>query len=162
MTYGTLASVFLAAILALAGIVPGPGVQGGPTERERAYRANNLGVARLEQFDYDGAAQSFGEALKIDPALAIAPAESRARALLWEQARRGAPGSARRGRAASRGSAGSLLARVAGQIIGSPGGGDHLMASGPSTRSVRRRDEGASRPGVSTAAHLRGSHCPLP
>ena len=71
MTYGTLASVFLAVILALAGIVPGAGVQGGPTERERAYRANNLGVARLEQFDYDGAAQSFGEALKIDPALAI-------------------------------------------------------------------------------------------
>ena len=41
-------------------------------EREAAYRANNVGVARLEQFDYDAAAQSFREALKRHPALAIA------------------------------------------------------------------------------------------
>ncbi|MDP9324563.1 MAG: tetratricopeptide repeat protein, partial [Acidobacteriota bacterium] len=41
-------------------------------ERERAYRANNVGVARLEQFDYDAAARSFREALQIAPALHIA------------------------------------------------------------------------------------------
>ena len=41
-------------------------------EREAAYRANNVGVARLEQFDYDGAAQSFRQALKLHPSLAIA------------------------------------------------------------------------------------------
>jgi tetratricopeptide (TPR) repeat protein len=41
-------------------------------ERERAYRANNLGVALLEQFSYDAAAQSFRQALQIDPALSVA------------------------------------------------------------------------------------------
>jgi len=71
MTRGVRPSFFLAALLALAWIVPGAGRQSGPAERERAYRANNLGVARLEQFDYDGAARSFREALKIDPALTI-------------------------------------------------------------------------------------------
>src|SRR5215813_3112310 len=40
--------------------------------REQAYRANNLGVALLEQFNFkDGAAQ-FRRALQIDPKLAIA------------------------------------------------------------------------------------------
>jgi Tfp pilus assembly protein PilF len=39
---------------------------------EAAYRANNLGVAQLEQFDYDSAAQSFRRALEIAPALTIA------------------------------------------------------------------------------------------
>ena len=38
---------------------------------ERAYRANNVGVARLEQFDYEGAASSFRRALEIAPALSI-------------------------------------------------------------------------------------------
>ncbi len=39
---------------------------------ENAYRANNRGVALLEQFNYDGAAVAFREALKIAPALGIA------------------------------------------------------------------------------------------
>lgn len=39
---------------------------------EAAYRANNLGVAQLEQFDYNAAAQSFRQVLEIAPALAIA------------------------------------------------------------------------------------------
>ena len=39
---------------------------------ERAYRANNLGVARLEQFDYEGATTSFRDALRIAPSLDIA------------------------------------------------------------------------------------------
>ena len=35
--------------------------------REHAYRANNVGVAQLEQFDYDEAAQSFrARSLAID------------------------------------------------------------------------------------------------
>src|SRR5262245_39339075 len=40
--------------------------------REDAYRANNIGVSKLEQFDFDAAAQSFRRALSIDPKLAIA------------------------------------------------------------------------------------------
>ncbi|HEV3486452.1 MAG TPA: FG-GAP-like repeat-containing protein, partial [Vicinamibacterales bacterium] len=39
---------------------------------ERAYRANNIGVAQLEQFDHDAAAASFREALARYPSLAIA------------------------------------------------------------------------------------------
>jgi tetratricopeptide (TPR) repeat protein len=41
---------------------------------EDAYRASNRGVARLEQFDYDAAADAFREALKIEPTLAAARA----------------------------------------------------------------------------------------
>ena len=41
-------------------------------QRERAYRANNVGVAHLEQFDYKGAEESFREALKLQPDLALA------------------------------------------------------------------------------------------
>lgn len=40
--------------------------------REQAYRANNVGVAHLEQFDYPGAESSFQQALKLYPDLAIA------------------------------------------------------------------------------------------
>ncbi|HXG82798.1 MAG TPA: FG-GAP-like repeat-containing protein [Pyrinomonadaceae bacterium] len=40
--------------------------------REDAYRANNLGVARLEQFDYKAGAESFRLALTLDPKLKIA------------------------------------------------------------------------------------------
>lgn len=40
--------------------------------RERAYRANNVGVARLEQFDYKGAERSFREALATDANLSLA------------------------------------------------------------------------------------------
>jgi tetratricopeptide (TPR) repeat protein len=42
------------------------------TSREDAYRANNLGVALLEQFKYQEAAEIFRRALRIDPKLAIA------------------------------------------------------------------------------------------
>ncbi|MBI3403285.1 MAG: VCBS repeat-containing protein [Acidobacteria bacterium] len=41
-------------------------------DREAAYRSNNLGVARLEQFRYDAAAAAFREALHLDPALDLA------------------------------------------------------------------------------------------
>jgi len=40
--------------------------------REDAYRANNLGVALLEQFKYKEAADAFKRALQLDPNLALA------------------------------------------------------------------------------------------
>src|SRR5262249_18726409 len=40
--------------------------------RERAYRANNRGVAQLEQFNYTEGATAFREALQIDGGLSIA------------------------------------------------------------------------------------------
>ena len=40
--------------------------------REDAYRANNLGVAFLEQFDYKSAVDSFRRALSVDPQLDLA------------------------------------------------------------------------------------------
>jgi Tfp pilus assembly protein PilF len=43
-----------------------------PATREDAYRANNIGVAFLEQFKYKEAAEEFQRALKIDPSLGLA------------------------------------------------------------------------------------------
>lgn len=43
-----------------------------PAAREDAYRANNIGVALLEQFKYKEAAEEFRRALKIYPSLALA------------------------------------------------------------------------------------------
>ena len=40
--------------------------------REQAYRANNRGVAKLEQFEYTSAAEAFRESLAIDDTLNIA------------------------------------------------------------------------------------------
>jgi tetratricopeptide (TPR) repeat protein len=64
------ARVVVSLVVAAIGLVqtqaPGQG------DGEAAYRANNVGVAHLEQFDYDGAAQSFRQALKLHPALHIA------------------------------------------------------------------------------------------
>src|SRR5229473_3370199 len=40
--------------------------------REDAYRANNLGVALMEQFKYKEAADTFKHALQLDPKLALA------------------------------------------------------------------------------------------
>ena len=47
---------------------------GGPPSprRENAYRANNIGVAHLEQYDFAAGAAAFRQALQIDPDLAIA------------------------------------------------------------------------------------------
>jgi Flp pilus assembly protein TadD len=47
---------------------------GGPTSatREDAYRANNIGVALLEQFKYKEGADLFRRALEIDPKLSLA------------------------------------------------------------------------------------------
>jgi len=62
--------------LAAAGLCPlllsGASAPSGPGGREDAYRANNLGVALLEQFDYPAAAEAFRRALALDPALGLA------------------------------------------------------------------------------------------
>ena len=47
------------------GITPGPGAF-VDLEQERVHRANNLGVALLEQYDYESAAESFRAALLLD------------------------------------------------------------------------------------------------
>ena len=41
-------------------------------DREPAYRANNLGVALLEQFKYPEAAEAFRQAIALEPALGMA------------------------------------------------------------------------------------------
>ncbi len=41
-------------------------------QRENAYRANNLGVAQLEQFNHKAGAEEFQRALNLDPDLQIA------------------------------------------------------------------------------------------
>src|SRR3569832_698978 len=46
--------------------------QSKPNAREEAYRANNLGVALLEQFKHKDAADAFRRALQLDPGLAVA------------------------------------------------------------------------------------------
>jgi Tfp pilus assembly protein PilF len=43
-----------------------------PASREDAYRANNIGVALLEQFKYKEGADSFRRALQLDPRLSLA------------------------------------------------------------------------------------------
>jgi len=48
------------------------GQDAGRQRREDAWRANNVGVALLEQFNYAGAADKFREALRLDSGLAFA------------------------------------------------------------------------------------------
>ncbi len=66
------AGVCLALAAAACGSPP-PAPRKVPTRetRERAYRANNVGVALLEQLKYPEAAAAFRGALGIDPSLAI-------------------------------------------------------------------------------------------
>jgi Tfp pilus assembly protein PilF len=59
---------FLAVVLA-AGLVAG---QTAPGVREDAYRANNVGVALLEQYNHADAVKSFQRALELDPSLTLA------------------------------------------------------------------------------------------
>src|SRR5919106_5548140 len=46
--------------------------QDSSQNREEAYRANNLGVALLEQFKHKEGAEQFRRALSLDPRLALA------------------------------------------------------------------------------------------
>ena len=70
MRRGVLAGALLGLLgAALSACTRGPATR---ETRERAYRANNIGVAQLEQFNYAEAAEQFREALKIDNSLPIA------------------------------------------------------------------------------------------
>jgi tetratricopeptide (TPR) repeat protein len=67
-------AVCLAALAALGALLqptPRTAPQTQPV-REDAYRANNLGVALLEQFDFPGATEAFRRALSTDSTLSIA------------------------------------------------------------------------------------------
>ncbi len=67
--------ILIAAVLAALAALQQPAGRGAkPVDVEGAYRANNRGVALLEQFNYDGAAAAFREALKVSPDLSIARA----------------------------------------------------------------------------------------
>ena len=79
----SVAGVFAATAVSLAAaayVHPGSRQAVGPgssepariTTRENAYRANNIGVARLEQYDFPAAIAAFRRALEIDPALSLA------------------------------------------------------------------------------------------
>jgi tetratricopeptide (TPR) repeat protein len=58
---------------ALAALVLGAGAAPDPRQaREQAYRANNRGVALLEQFRQGEAVEAFREALRLDPSLTLA------------------------------------------------------------------------------------------
>jgi Flp pilus assembly protein TadD len=57
---------------ALAGALLAVVGASGQPAHEDAFRANNLGVARLEQFDYKAAAEAFREAARIDSSFAAA------------------------------------------------------------------------------------------
>jgi tetratricopeptide (TPR) repeat protein len=51
---------------------PSAGATSPPASREDAYRANNVGVALLEQYNHAEAAASFRRALELDPSLDLA------------------------------------------------------------------------------------------
>jgi Tfp pilus assembly protein PilF len=72
-------SLLLSTLVALALFLTGGSLahresQTRPTaaSREDAYRANNIGVALLEQFKHKEGAEAFKNALKIDPKLNLA------------------------------------------------------------------------------------------
>lgn len=69
-----IAAVIVASVLAILGRAPGFSTLQTTqvSAREEAYRANNRGVALLEQFKYKEAADEFRRALKIDSGLMLA------------------------------------------------------------------------------------------
>jgi Tfp pilus assembly protein PilF len=70
---GVLAGVSLTSLVLLTTLAPACGRESASRDiRERAYRANNRGVAQLERFSYPEAAEAFRQALQIDGTLAIA------------------------------------------------------------------------------------------
>jgi tetratricopeptide (TPR) repeat protein len=67
-----LAPVLLAGVLASAAIAGGQTQPTAAARREQAYRHSNVGVARLEQYNYAEAVPEFRRALELHPDLAIA------------------------------------------------------------------------------------------
>ncbi|HWP44637.1 MAG TPA: FG-GAP-like repeat-containing protein, partial [Blastocatellia bacterium] len=74
MKLPVLASLVLLGIIAVAppALVQDSRTASSQAAREDAYRANNVGVALLEQFNYKDAAEAFRRALSLDPQLSIA------------------------------------------------------------------------------------------
>jgi len=71
LLFAAVASILFA--LALQGLTQvAPTAQKALAGREEAYRANNVGVALLEQYKYKEGAESFTRALQLDPKLVIA------------------------------------------------------------------------------------------
>ncbi|HYJ84662.1 MAG TPA: FG-GAP-like repeat-containing protein, partial [Pyrinomonadaceae bacterium] len=70
--YLLISTVFVSALFLTGGSLAHRQTQTAQASREDAYRANNIGVALLEQFKHKEAAESFKNALKIDPKLNLA------------------------------------------------------------------------------------------
>ncbi|HXG63585.1 MAG TPA: FG-GAP-like repeat-containing protein, partial [Blastocatellia bacterium] len=76
--FSVLLAIAVAAVFAATGVAVSTGAASAspqaaaPSAREQAYRANNLGVALLEQFKHKEGAEEFRRALRLDPKLAIA------------------------------------------------------------------------------------------
>src|ERR1043165_8196428 len=64
--------LLLLALTVSLSMPPAAHLQNQPSKREDAYRANNIGVALLEQFKHKEAADAFRRALQLDPSLATA------------------------------------------------------------------------------------------
>jgi tetratricopeptide (TPR) repeat protein len=69
-------ALLLCAVVSWGAFIPSgvtaQGTAAAATAREAAYRANNLGVALLEQYKYREGAEAFTRALQLDPKLALA------------------------------------------------------------------------------------------
>ena len=72
MRRGILTAALAAGLLIVSGSIRSATSQAPAVDRESAYRANNVGIGYLEQFDYDKAVESFRKALTIDGSLGIA------------------------------------------------------------------------------------------
>ena len=74
VSYLLVPGLLVSAFFLTGGSLAQPQTPAGPAlaSREDAYRANNIGVALLEQFKHKEAAEAFRNALKIDPKLNLA------------------------------------------------------------------------------------------
>lgn len=64
--------IFAVLLLTVSGVSSQPNKEISAAARENAYRANNLGVAQLEQYNHKAGAEEFQRALELDPQLKIA------------------------------------------------------------------------------------------
>src|ERR1044071_1776226 len=72
LLFSIVAAVLCAVALRAVTQTTSPAAQKAAATREDAYRANNLGVALLEQYKYKEGAESFTRALQLDPKLQLA------------------------------------------------------------------------------------------